>query len=104
MNTLTADFNEALLNLSALISRYFPLGRSSPVSREFRAVTKELRHHGLALQTGVVVGDPRDLLKLALDACADRGVCGLDIMDIVNAHQRGNPSPVAMPKAVGDGT
>jgi len=99
MNANTSNLNDALLSLSMLIAKYFPLHRKLKIAAEFRAAAHELRHHGLALQAGKIDGDPRDFLKLALDECAAHGVCGLDITQIVNDHQRGNPSP--LPKAVG---
>ncbi|HEY9081313.1 hypothetical protein [Magnetovibrio sp.] len=101
MDAKTRNLNDAMLMQSMLIAKYFPLHRKLKIADEFRAAAHELRHHGLALQAGQIDGDPRDFLKLALEACADRGVCAADIATIVNDHQRGHAGP--MRKAVGDG-
>ncbi len=94
MDAKTHNFNEALLRLSMLIAQYFPPHRKLEIANKFRAVTRALRHHGLNLQAGTIVGDPRDFLKLALDECAARGVCTSDIANIVNEHQRGHAGPI----------
>ncbi len=82
------NFNEALLQLSMLINRYFPLHRKLEMADKFRALTRTLRHHGLNLQAGTIAGEPRDFLKLALDECSERGVCGVELATIVNEHQQ----------------
>lgn len=82
----TKNLNDALLELTTIITRTFPRNRKSDLGQALREVTGDVRHYALTAQLGGD-GDPRDLVKLALKHCGEKGVPLQDVAELINEHQ-----------------
>lgn len=98
MRTISKSLNDAVLDLLAMTNKVHPRNLKTEGGAKMRGAVNEVVHQAVASQLGRVDGDPRNLLKLALEVCGERGVALGDVADLINAYQEAHPRP-AQPRA-----